>query len=226
MLNRKEITAIIVATLVIGFVISLLSSLNAFLTISLIIFVILIINTLAKKVASYYFDSETEVRLWDLKRTGLAYFINILPFSSPHPSRELKKPFPAGIFFPIITTALSFGYINWMASLVFDVKAKTYKAAKRHGLYTFSEMAENQIALIAAAGIVANLLFAIVSYLIGYNDFSRLSIYYAFFNMLPLSDLDGNKIFFGSSTFLGFPLMWSILEIITLIGVGYAWFLI
>ena len=226
MLNRKEITAIIVATLVIGFVISLLSSLNAFLTISLIIFVILIINTLAKKVASYYFDSETEIRLWDLKRTGLAYFINILPFSSPHPSRELKKPFPAGIFFPIITTALSFGYINWMASLVFDVKAKTYKAAKRHGLYTFSEMAENQIALIAAAGIVANLLFAIVGYLIGYNDFSRLSIYYAFFNMLPLSDLDGNKIFFGSSTFLGFPLMWSILEIITLIGVGYAWFLI
>ncbi|MBR9701437.1 hypothetical protein GOV13_00780 [Candidatus Pacearchaeota archaeon] len=227
MLNKTEIIAILLSTLVLGFVISLISSLNAFFTISLTVFIIIMINIISKKVMSYYFDSETEVSLWSIKRSGLSYFFGaIIPFASPHPSKKFKKPFPSGLFFPIITTAFSFGYINWMSTLVFDVKAKTYKAAKRHGLYTFSEMAENQIGLIAAAGIVANLAFAIVGYLIGYNDFSRLSIYYALYNMIPISDLDGNKIYFGSSTFVGFPLMWGTLALITLIGVGYALFLI
>ena len=225
-MERKEITAILVTTLVLGFVISLMESLNLFLHISLIIFIILIINVLAKKVIGFYLDTETKIELWNIKRVGLSYFLKIIPFPSPHPSRKLKKPFPAGIFLPIITTAFSFGYLNWMASLVFDVEPKIYKAAKRHGLYTFSEIAESHIGLIAAAGIFANLFFAVIGYFIGFPDFTRLSIYYAFFNLIPLSDLDGNKIYFGSSTFFGFPLMWSFLTIITLIGIGYAWFLI
>ena len=226
MLNRKEITAILVATLVLGFVISLLKSWEAFGYACLAVFLIILINTLAKKITSFYFDSEIEIGLWKIKRTGLAYFISIIPFTSPHPSRELKNPFPAGIFMPIITTAFTFGYIKWMASLVFDVKSKVYKAARRHGLYSFSEIPESQIGLIAAAGIIANLAFAIIGYVLGYPMFARLSIYFAFFNLLPISELDGNKIFFGSSTFMGFPLMWSFLELITLIGIGYAWFLI
>ena len=220
MLNKKEIIAILITTLVLGFTISLMESLKIFAYISLTIFLIIIINILAKKVMSFYLDSETEINLWNIKRVGLSYFLNIFPFSTPHPSRKLKKPFPAGIFLPIITTAFSFGYINWMASLVFDVKSKTYKAAKRYGLYTFSEMSEYHIALIAAAGIFSNLFFAIIGYLIGFPDFARLNIYYAFFNMIPLSALDGNKIFFGSK------FLWSFLAIITSIGIGYAWFLI
>jgi len=220
MLNKKEIIAILITTLVLGFTISLMESLKIFAYISLTIFLIIIINILAKKVMSFYLDSETEINLWNIKRVGLSYFLNVFPFSTPHPSRKLKKPFPAGIFLPIITTAFSFGYINWMASLVFDIKPKTYRAAKRYGLYTFSEISEYHLALIAAVGISSNLFFAIIGYLIGFPDFARLNIYYAFFNMIPLSDLDGNKIFFGSK------LLWSFLAIITLIGIGYAWFLI
>ena len=47
-----------------------------------------------------------------------------------------------------------------------------------------------------------------------------INFWFAFFNMLPISELDGNKIFFGSIVF------WSFLAILTLIGLGYAFLLI
>ena len=102
-----------------------------------------------------------------------------------------------------------------MASLVFDVKAKAYHAAKRHGIYSFSEMTEEHIGRIAAAGIFVNLVLAIAFYFIGGDFgtlFAKLNILFAFFNMIPISDLDGNKIFFGNLV------LWSFLAIVTLIG--------
>ncbi|MBL7059296.1 hypothetical protein ISS08_02490, partial [Candidatus Pacearchaeota archaeon] len=101
-----------------------------------------------------------------------------------------------------------------------DVKAKVYRAAKRHGLYSFSEMTEYHLGLIAASGIFINLILAIIGYVIGFPLFAKLNIYYALFNMIPISDLDGNKIFFGSLV------LWSFLAALTLIGLGYALFLI
>src|SRR3989339_631242 len=108
----------------------------------------------------------------------------------------------------IISISITLGKLKWMASLVFEVKAKTYRAAKRYGVYSFSEMTEYHIALIAASGIIGNL--------IGFPDFSRINIYYAFFNLFPISDLDGNKIFFGSL------ILWSFITSITLIALGFA----
>lgn len=203
MLNKKEIIAIAIITLILGFTISLIKSLEVFLYTLLAVFLVIIINISAKKIASFYLDSEIEIKLWEIKRYGF----------KAH--RYFKKPFPAGAFFPIIFTAFSFGYLNWMASLVFDVKPKIYRAAKRHGLYTFSEMTEYHLGLIASAGILANLGFAVIGYFIGLPElmnFVKLNILFAFFNMLPLSNLDGNKIFFGSLV------LWSFLASIVLIG--------
>src|SRR3989338_1654728 len=148
--------------------------------------------------------------MWEINRYGFK------------PGSHFMKSFPAGAFFPIIIAAFSLGYLKWMACLVFDVKAKVYSAAKRYGIYNFSEMTEHHLGLIAASGILINLLLAVVGYLIGkgFEDFVNLNIYYAFFNMLPISDLDGNKIFFGNIV------LWSFLAIIVLIGLGYAFFLI
>jgi len=206
MLNKKEIIAIAVITIILAFSISLIKTWEIFLYTLLSILLILIINIFAKKVASFYLDSEIEIKLWEIKRYGF----------KTH--KYFKKPFPAGAFFPIITTAFSLGYLTWMASLVFDVKPKIYRAAKRHGLYSFSEMTESHLGLIAAAGILANLTFAIMGYFIGLPkemNFVNLSIGFAFFNMLPISNLDGNKIFFGNL------ILWSFLASIVLIGLFY-----
>lgn len=210
MLNKKEIIAVLITTIILAFAITLIQTWEIFLYVLISVFAILLINIIAKKVASFYLDSEIEIKLWEIKRYGVkAHW-------------HLKRPFPAGAFLPVISKLLLFPINSfvWMASLVFDVKAKTYRAAKRHGLYRFTEMTEEHIGLIAAAGIFINLAAAVIGYLIGFPLFAKLNIYYAFFNMIPISDLDGNKIFFGNLV------LWSFLAALTLIGLGYALLLI
>lgn len=208
MINRKEITAIIVMTIVFAFSISLLQSWDYFYYASIAIFVVMVANLLAKKITSFYLESEIEARLWETHRYGFA------------PHRHLKKGFPIGAVLPPLTSALSFSYFIWMASLVFDVKPKVHRAVKRHGLYSYSEMTEWHIALIAASGILLNLVLSVAGYLAGFTIFAKLSLFYAFFNMIPLSDLDGNKIFLGSIV------LYTFLAVLTLIGLGYAFLLI
>ena len=208
MLNGKEILTILIATLILTLVLTIPRGFSVFLVILVSVFLVILINILAKKITSFYLDSEIEIEFWKIKSYGFsqtAYF---------------RKPFLAGVFFPIILTIVTLGKVSWMAPLTFEVKPKSYRAAKRHGLYSFSEMTESHIGTIAAAGIIANLAFAVIGYLLGYSEFSRISAYFAFFNMLPLSDLDGNKIFFGNIV------QWSLLAALVLIGVCYALFLV
>jgi len=202
MFNLKEIALIALVTIILAFSLSF-SNLAEVLFLLVPVFFVIIINLLAKKISSFYLDSEIEIKLWEFKRYGFK------------PKRHFKKPFPIGAFLPLITSIFSFGYFVWLNGLIFDVKIKIYKAARRFGLYSFSEITEYQIGLIAAAGILANLFFAVIGYLMNLNEFARLNIYYAFFNLIPLSDLDGNKIFFGSI------ILWSFLATIVLITIGY-----
>jgi len=210
MVTRKEITAILVATIILAFSINLISSITSFLYTLLAVFVLILANLIAKKITSFHLDSEIETSLWEIKRYGV------------RTHWRFKKPFPLGAFLPILSKLILFPINSfvWMASLVFDVKAKTSRAAKKYGLYKFSEMTEDHIGYIAAAGIGANLILAIIGYLIGYPLFAKLNIYYAFFNMIPISNLDGNKIFFGNLV------LWVFLAVTTLIGMVYALFLV
>ena len=217
MLNKKEIIIITVVAIILSFTISMMETMDSVKYALISVLIILSLNTAAKKIAANHYDSQIEVKLWDIKRYGL---FGIFTRGYKHPSRKLKRPFPAGAFFPILFAFFTFGTVKWMASLVFDVKAKIHRAAKRHGLWSFSEMTEYHIGLIAAAGIIINLAAAIIGYLINQPEFAKLNIYFAFFNMLPISDLDGNKIFFGSK------ILWTFLATITLIGTFYAIFLI
>lgn len=120
------------------------------------------------------------------------------------PQKRFKTPFPLGAF-------------------VFEAKPEIHKAARKRGLYGFSEVTESQTGAIAAAGIFANLFFALGSYLAGFHQFAVYSVYYALFNVIPLFSLDGNKIFYGSGILslpLGerqasVPVLWIVTAIIT-----------
>ncbi len=208
MFKKREIITILAAILIIGISVSLITTWQIFIYTLLAIFIAFLVNILAKKMMSYYLDTEIEIKFWEIKRYGFS------------PKKQFKKAFPAGIFMPIIVSVLSLGSLMWLASLVFDIKPKLYRAAKRHGLYSFSEITEYQIGLIAAIGVFANLAFAIMGYLAGWTIFAQLNIWLAFFNMIPVSDLDGNKIFFGNLV------IWSFLASITLIGLAFKFILI
>ncbi len=208
MLTSNEAKVIIVSTIVLGAVISLFHGINTFLYTLLAVFIVLIINILAKKITAFYLEADIEMKFWNIERWGFK------------PSQRFKRSFPAWLFFSILSAAVTLGNFVWMSIMVFDVRPKTYRAAKRHGLYSFSEMTEYHLGLIAAAGVVANLVFAVIGYLIGFSEFTRLNLYMAFFSIIPISDMDGNKIFFGSI------ILWSFLAALALIGVGYALFII
>lgn len=208
MINGKELLTIIISAIILAIAISFIKSLDSFLYALLIIFVIIAINVLTKKLIASNLDSQIEVKFWEMQKYGF----------KPH--EYFKRPIPVGLILPIVVSLVTFGSVYWLGGLVFEVKAKVHRAAKRYGLYSFSEMTENHIGIIAAAGIIANLIFAIVGYLVGIPDFARLSIFFVFFNMIPFSDLDGNKIFFGNLV------LWSFLAVVTLIGLGYAFLMV
>lgn len=208
MFNSKEIYSILGIVLIVSLSAGLFKSVSSLPYFILAFFFVVLINILVKKITSFYLDSEIEMKIWQISQFGFK------------PQRRFSKPLWAGIIFPLVISVLSLGKILWMASLIFDVKPKIYRTAKRHGLYSYSEMTEEHIGIIAAFGILANLVFAIIGYFIGFTEFAKLNIYFAFFNLLPISDLDGNKIFFAN------PVWWSFLAAIVLVGLGYLLFLI
>ncbi len=208
--NKKELAFVVLIILILAVSLDSLGNWSGLLYTFLAVFLVVVLNIVAKKFIAFQFDSEIEMKIWEIKQWGFKIH------------QHFKHPFPAGAFLPIISKLIFFPFATfaWMASLVFDVKPRIYKAAKRYGLYTFSEMTEYHLGLIAASGIAMNLILAVVGYFLGFPIFARLNIYYAFFNMLPVSDLDGNKIFFGNLV------IWGFLASLVLIGMLLAVFII
>ncbi len=213
MFKLKELGNIIIVIILFAFLIRFLQDLNAFLTGLIIAFAIITVNILTKKIMASYLEAEIEQKIWHFQRWG--YYTR----------SQFKKPKPIGAILPFILVWLSYptGFLKLLTFLQFDVKPTSARAAKRHGLHRYIEMTEWHIALIAGIGIFANLVLAIIAYIIGNPimlDIAKYSIYYAAWNMLPISQLDGTKIFFGSR------ILYTLLAILTLISLGYALFLV
>jgi len=168
----------------------------------LIFLIILTINILAKKMAAYNFEIGIKTKFWTLQQYGLRKDMHFL------------KPIPM-LWLPLLLALFSKGLIFWLGILEFDVKAKPERASRRHGLYRFTEVTEWHMAWIAAWGIIANLVFAIAAYIIGFELFAKLSIYYIAWSIIPLGKLDGSKIFFASRA------LWITIFTITAIILGW-----
>ena len=167
--------------------------------------VILAVSIISKKLMAFWLDADVEHEVWKFSRYGW----------KAH--EHLKKEAPAGIIFPLILSLFSVGYLKFLALLTFETKASKYRSAKRHGFYSFAEMTDWHNGLIGASGIVGILAVAILAYFSPSTVYlSKLAIYYAFCNMLPISKLDGNQIFFGSR------ILYAILAVITLIFFAYS----
>jgi len=214
MINKKELGIISLVIVIISFSASLSLNLSNFIDVFLITLlataITIISNILVKKLVAHMLDSEIEMKIWEAGKYGF------------DKNQHSKRSFPMGAVLPVISKIILFPLNSfvWMASLVFDVKPKVSRSAKRFGLYTFSDITENHIGLIAAAGIVINLALSIIGYFTGFTTLARISMYYAFFNILPLSELDGNKIFFGNL------IIWSFLAALILVGMLFAIFII
>ncbi len=172
-------------------------------------FIIIFTNILGKKMAASSLDADVEHEIWRWERYGLK------------PGQHLQKSVPAGVIFPIFLTAISLGVIKLMTIFTYETKALKRRAAKRFGPFSFTEMTDYHNALVGAAGIIVTLAVSFISYFIpGAGQLAEIAAFYAFFNMIPFSKLDGSQIYFGSRV------LWATLAIISLIFVSYALILV
>jgi len=208
MFKANEVGHVLLAIVVFGLVVSFESLFRtdfsvgflAFLWALLLGAVVILVNVVTKKVVAYILDSEVELKTWTWQR----YWY--------HERSYLKKPMPLGFILPLILSIITLGYVKFLAFLEYDMYASKSRASKRIGHVRYSELTETHVGAVGGFGILANLVLSLVAYFLGFGEVARLSMYYAFANILPLGNLDGVKIFFGSRV------AWFVLAIVSAIG--------
>ena len=199
--NWKEITTIILATVVLGLTAAYKDhSIFYYATISFLI--IITLNVLVKKAVGYYLETNVRTKFWSWYQFGL------------RKDWHFKKPIPM-IWLPLLIALFTRGFFWWLNILEFDVEAKTERVSRRHGLYRFTEVTEWHMAWIAAWALLANLILAIIAYVANFELFAKLSIYFIAWSMIPLARFDGAKIFYASRAF------WIISASIAIIILGW-----
>ncbi|MFH1238336.1 MAG: hypothetical protein ABIH79_00315 [archaeon] len=179
-----EIFILVLAAIILAISVALKdSSIMYAATISFII--IIGANILIKKIIGYLFEIDVKTKFWSWYQYGF------------RKDAHFKKPIPM-VWLPLLLSLITKGFVQWLAILEFDVTPKTERVAKRHGLYRFTQITEWHIAWIATWGIIVNFILAIIGYIAGFELFAKLSIYFIAWSIIPLSGLDGAKIFFSS----------------------------
>ena len=203
------ITAIIVLTIVSGFYFAYPSEHQDFNLVALSFLfsiIIIFIHVFSKKLMAFMLDSDVTHEIWSWSRYGLV------------PHHYLKTPIPLGIIFPLIISLFTLGLFKFPTILTYEARALKAKAAKRFGFYSFSAVTEWENGLIGAAGIVSLLILSMVLYFLpsNFEYFAKITIFYALFNLVPISKLDGTQIFFGSRV------LWISISIIALVFTFFA----
>ena len=202
--------ALVVLTLVIGAPLAFQYTWAPFAEALFFAAIILTVTVGTKKLIAYALDADVKHETWKVSQ----YW-----FGTEH---RFKKEVPAGIILSLLGTLIGLlifrvpAYIT--ALLTYETKARKVRAAKRFGYNSYTEMTEWHNGLIGAAGIAATRLLAVIAYFLPYNleYLAKMAAYYTFWNMLPLSKLDGAQIFFGSRV------LYAILGVLTLILTAYA----
>lgn len=214
-MKKKEIGQLITAVVILGFVSGFFElftgDLNSFFIILGFSAIIIGVNILAKKIMASRLDADVEHEIWKMERFGLKT------------ERHLNKSVLTGLIIPLFISIITLGSIKLMSILTYETRALKRRAAKRFGPYSFTEMTDYHNALVGSAGIIACLIITFITYWFPgdlLNTLTKMSTFYAFFNLIPFSKLDGSQIYFGSRV------LWSVLAVITLIFMLYALLLV
>lgn len=199
------LAAIFVVTVAAGFSSALQQNWNLVALAFLFSAIIVVVSVFSKKIVGHLLDAEVEIKLWEADRLGVKG------------NWKISQPIPLGLILSLIISLFTLGFVKFTPLLSYETKAKKFRAAKRFGYYSYTEMTEFHEALIGAAGIIAVLLAGLIAYFIPSGEqLTKLAAYYALSNMIPWSSLDGTRIFMGSKV------LYITTGIITLIFFAYA----
>lgn len=195
MFTKKELVWIIVILIVYEFIIIFPSSFtppNTFNPLILLApILILFTNIISKKIAAGFFNIKIEHKIWEFQRWGY------------YKRSHFKKPVQIGLILPFALSILTLGIIKMFTFFQFEVEnIHETRILKQKGLKRKEEINESDIAFTAAFGFLSLLVLALIGSLPGirelFPELAKYSIFYGFWNMIPISKLDGSKLFFGS----------------------------
>ncbi|MEM4330670.1 MAG: hypothetical protein QW273_01525 [Candidatus Pacearchaeota archaeon] len=162
----------------------------------------LIFNILIKKIVAHYYEIDIKTKFWSIYQYGFktkSHFLYPVPM----------------VWLPLAVSFITRGVFQWMPILESEERAEVARVAKRHDLYRFSQITEWNVGLIAFAGFLANIFLFFMLVFFGFKEGGLISLYYAIWSLLPLSNLDGNKILFASRK------LWFLGAVIVLISLFY-----
>ena len=176
----------------------------------LVFFIIITVWMATKKITAYHFAIKIEHSDWKLTHWWWftrAYF---------------RKPLPLGLIAPFFLAIFTIGFLKPFAFLQFDyVDIPARRLLKKHGPRQKARkeaINEQDPAYTAASGMYALLILALIGVMIKPflpafgADLAKYSIYYGIWNLLPAGQLDGTKIFFGTTV------LWSFLVLVYFIS--------
>jgi len=181
----------LIASLVLGFIFSFkewgsstpdgLAGIENWLRYFIMSIVALLIHTISHKIVATKNYAISEFRLWNLT-VG---------------ERKKIKTIPLGVLIPLLFSFFSNG--SWNVALIENNVTKEIPALRARKKFKY--LTELEIALIAIAGPLASILFALIlkaSQLPGLDKFIMVNYIIGLFALIPFSTLDGAKIFAGS----------------------------
>lgn len=192
MINKREGISILIAVILMALIISFTEktiNLEKFVLGLLISFIIIGVSVISKKITAKKLDLFVEIKPWTFQRYGItreSYF---------------KNPIPIGLILPIILGFLSQGKIKFLAFLEFKTTARVSKVTKRNSLKKYSSVMEWDDALLGFYSMLGVLILGIIASLLGtifFKDLAKYALIYSISNLIPISSLEGTKIFFGS----------------------------
>ena len=182
MFNKKEVLTIALAALVLGYALNF-STLTwlGWLSMAGLALIILLVHHFGQKITALFYDCSTESNLWTVRQFSFGK------------SSHFKFDFPMWVAFPVFLVILTLGAVKWFAVTTFEAVPLPARIHRK-----YAELTDWDLALIAVGGLFFNALLAVIAQFAGWNAFALLNVYFIIFNLIPFSNLDGGKIFFGS----------------------------
>lgn len=208
--NKKELFALGISVFILSLVFGfndgaksfiLTNWIKNFVIIFLLVLVSFLFRELVIKYWAYRHDSKVDYRLWVVNRFGFKKWERF-------DRSGLKRGVPLGVIIAFIVTVLSNGLLYFCAvgenEVIVNKKARTGR--KQIELNNYED------AIIQLSAVFANVFLMVLGMSVfswfGFDTsmFIKINFFIAVFAMIPLSRLEGAKIFFGSRNLYVFAL--------------------
>lgn len=218
-IDKKEVFTLIGASLILGFVMSYTQwgygetvnyamGIANWIRATIIAFIAYAIYLIATKSVARLHGATSTLGIWGVERFWFSKSSKISKLSF---LGAKFKSFKAGVVLPVLFSIFSRGLIN--VATIAHTKLEEISPQRAGKKYT--HLTDFEVARIHLAGPMACLLLAIVlSPLDSFNNLVEMSKLIAIYSFIPLGNLDGTKILFGSIPLYLFGLIFTILSIL------------